>query len=545
MEGFKNITDKFKSLSMVKKAAIFFSVFFIVIVLIVLLSSEDEVEYAFLYRDLSQEDAGSISEELKAMKVKYKVTSSGNIMVPSEKVAKLRLSLAQKKLTGNGLGFEILDKQKYGMTSFMERLNYLRALQGELSKTINQLSAVVSSRVHIVLPKKAIFREDDRKATASIVLKLKKNDYLSKKQVDGILFLISGSVEGLKKENISIVDSNGNRLNQDLENGIDKTPLEYQKKYEEKLRKQVQDILDRALGVGNSIVKVEAELDFDKRVQSEESYDPDATAVRSEKLLDEKKMTGNNKVGGLPGAESNNPENGTVSGQVIKGNNAEKTRNSQIRNYEVSKVVKSVKSSIGSVKKVSVAVLINGSYKKGKDGKQVYVPRTEKEIKTFLGIVKNAVGYNQERGDQVELSNLPFTKIEDTEYKEAPFYKKSDFYFKISKYFFYILLLLAVFLVLRRILNWATMREEEVDVAELEASNGTMELSASEQEIIDALNDGETGIEHLSSKSDTSTTEDEIHEESLDKKLRNKINEIAYENPDKVLQILRYWINNG
>ena len=545
MEGFKNIIAKFKALTIVKKAAIFFITFAILIALVVIFASEDEVPYSFLYRDLSQEDASGISEELKAMKVKFKVSDNGNIMVPSKDVAKLRLSLAQKKLVGNGLGFELLDKQKYGMTSFMERLNYLRALQGELSRTINQLSAVSTSRVHIVLPKKAIFREDDRKATASVVLKLKKHEYLSKKQIDGILFLISGSVEGLKKENISIVDSDGNRLNQDLENGIDKTPLAYQKKYEEKLRRQVQDILDRAVGVGNSIVKIEAELDFDKKVKSEETYDPDATAVRSEKLLDEKKMSGDKKIGGIPGAESNNPENGTTTGLVTKGSGAEKTRNSQMRNYEVSKVVKSIKSSLGAVKKISVAVLINGTYKKDKDGKKVYVPRTDKEIKTFLNIVKNAVGYSLERGDQVEVSNLPFTKVKDDMEQTVPFYKKSDFYFQISKYLFYILLLLAVFLIVRRVLNWATMREEEVDVAELEAMNGMMELSDGEQEIIDALEDGDTGIEHLSSKPTALDEESVIREESLESKLRHKINEIAYENPDKVLQILRYWINNG
>ncbi len=545
MDGMKNILEKFKNLSLVKKAAIFFSLFFVVIVVILLLASEDEIEYSFLYRDLAQEDAASISKELKVMKIPYKVTNSGNIMVPSEKVAKLRLTLAQKKLVGNGIGFEILDKQKYGMTSFMERLNYLRALQGELSKTINQLSAVVSSRVHIVLPKKAIFREDDREATASIVLKLKKNDYLTKKQIEGVLFLVAGSIEGLKKENISIVDTNGNKLNQDNNNGIDKTPLEYQKRYEEKLRKQVQDILDRALGVGNAIVKVEALLDFDKKAKSEESYDPDATAIRSEKLLDEKKINGENKIGGIPGSESNNPENGTAKGTITKGNSGEKTRNSQIRNYEVSKVVKSTKSSIGNVKKISVAVLINGSYKKDKKGNNIYVPRTEKEIKTLLNIVKNAVGYDLERGDQVEVANMPFKEVKDDVYKPTPFYKKSAFYFKISKYLFYILLLLVAFLILRKILNWATMREEVLDINELEASNGLMELSESEKEIIDALNDGETGIEHLSTKSDTNKEEDVINEESLEAKLRKKINEIAYENPENVLQILRYWINNG
>jgi len=441
MNGMNNILEKFKNLSLIKKAALFFSVFFVIIVVVLLLVSEDEVEYSFLYKELTQEDAASISEELKSMKVPYKVTDSGNIMVPSDKVTKLRLSLAQKKLVGNGIGFEILDKQKYGMTSFMERLNYLRALQGELSKTINQLSAVTSSRVHIVLPKKAIFREDDRKATASVVLKLRKNDYLDKKQINGILFLISGSVEGLKKENISIVDSNGNKLNEDTNNGIDKTPLEYQKRYEEKLRKQVQDILDRALGVGNSIVKIEALLDFDKKVKSEESYDPDATAVRSEKLLDEKKLTGDNKIGGIPGSESNNPENGTAKGIITKGNGAEKTRNSQIRNYEVSKIVKSIKSSIGGVRKISVAVLINGSYKKDKDGKMAYIPRTDKEIKTLLNIVKNAVGFNSERGDQVEVANMPFKEIKDDVFKKHLFIKNQHFILKFqniySIYYYY------------------------------------------------------------------------------------------------------------
>lgn len=542
MEKLKQILDKFLKLSLIKKSIIIFVFFFVVIVAFVFLMIPSQQDFGFLYSELSEEDAGNIVEELKTLKIPYKLSQNGNVLVPKNEIPKARLTLAQKNIVGKGIGFELLDNQKYGMTNFMEQLNYLRALQGELSRTINQLDAVESSRVHIVLPKKAVFKEDNQETTASIVLKLKKNQYLSKQQVNGILHLVASSVQGLKTENISIVDTYGKRLNEDNnEKGFSNSPLEYQRKYEEKLTQQVQEILDRAIGEGNSIVKVEAELDFDEKTEAEENYDPDATAIRSEKLVDEKSMKGDNKIGGIPGAESNNAQNGTAgTGTVVKGSEIDKSKKSEIRNYEVSKVVKQLKASIGKVKKISIAVLLNGTYI-DKDGKKTYVPRTETEIKTYFEIVKKSVGYNPERGDQVEVANVQFNDIEKEVEKIQPFYKNQDFYFKLLQYLLYIIIIIIVFLVVRSILSWATIKEDEVESSEITSADELKELAGHPE--LAQLKAGEAGIDKVALPG----SEQEMiqKEETLDVKMRRRINEIAYENPDKVLQILRYWISNN
>ncbi len=540
----KEMWEKFTKLSLVKKSIIIFAFFFVFIIVFLLLMSPKEENYSFIYREISEEDAATIVEELNAMKIPYKVSNSGNVMVPQTEVAKLRLTLAQKKIVGKGIGFELLDKQKYGMTNFMEQLNYIRALQGELSKTINQLDSVESSRVHIVLPKRAVFKEDSQDATASIVLKLKKNEYLSKKQVDGIIHLVAGSVEGLRAENISIVDSYGKRLNEQNDSMFSNIPLEYQRKYEEKLTMQVQEILDRALGSENSIVKVEAELDFDEQSKSEELYDPDGSAIRSEKLSQEQNTKGDDRVGGIPGAESNNPQNGTGTGMVTRGGNSEKSKKMEIRNYEISKTIKQIKATPGKIKKISVAVIINGSYLK-KDGKSQYVPRSEEEVKTYLGIVKKAVGYSIERGDQVEVANVPFLDVEKETQVTLPFYKKGDFYLDLFKYLFYMIMVIVVFMILRSMLGWAMMKEEEVDAIELQTGEEMRELAEGDSTALSTrLREGEAGIDRLSSAERSLEGGEESKEESLEMKLRRKINEIAYENPEKVLQIIRYWIVN-
>lgn len=544
MEKLKQILDKFLKLSLIKKSIIIFVFFFVVIVAFVFLMVPSQQDFGFLYSELSEEDAGNIVEELKTLKIPYKLSQNGNVLVPKNEIPKARLTLAQKNIVGKGIGFELLDNQKYGMTNFMEQLNYLRALQGELSRTINQLDAVESSRVHIVLPKKAVFKEDNQETTASIVLKLKKNQYLSKQQVNGILHLVASSVQGLKTENISIVDTYGKRLNDDTnEKGFSNSPLEYQRKYEEKLTQQVQEILDRAIGEGNSIVKVEAELDFDEKTEAEENYDPDATAIRSEKLVDEKSMKGDDKIGGIPGAESNNAQTGTTgagTGTVVKGSEIDKSKKSEIRNYEVSKIVKQLKASIGKVKKISIAVLLNGTYI-DKDGKKTYVPRTETEIKTYFEIVKKSVGYNPERGDQVEVANVQFNDIEKEIEKIQPFYKNQDFYFKLLQYLLYIVIIIIVFLVVRSILGWATIKEDEVESSEITSADELKELAGHPE--LAQLKAGETGIDKVLLPG--SEQEAVQKEETMDVKMRRRINEIAYENPDKVLQILRYWISNN
>ncbi len=239
-------------------------------------------EYSLLYANLSQEDALSISEKLKERKIQYKLEQGGGaISVPVKDVYQLRLELAGEGLpSGGGVGFEIFDKTSFGMTEFVQKLNYRRALQGELQRTINSIVAVQSSRVHISIPTKSLFDEDKQKATASVVLKLKGNKKLSKQQVEGVTHLVASSVERLSPSEITVVDSSGAILSlpedaDDEATKLSNKQMDYRKNYESEMEKRVRTMLEKAVGAGKAIVRVSALIDFKQEQRTEELYDPE------------------------------------------------------------------------------------------------------------------------------------------------------------------------------------------------------------------------------------------------------------------------------
>ena len=257
------------------------------IVLLVVWSNQ--IEYQPLYYNMNQEDAGLVVEELKAQKIPYRLTGDGKtVMVPAGRVYDLRLDLASRGMpSGGGVGFEIFDRADLGTTEFVQKLNYQRALQGELSRTINQFAEVEQSRVHITLPEKTLFLEDEQKPTASVVVNLRRKGALREKQVQGIIHLVAGSVEGLQPENITIVDMDGNVLSAGMSGesnfaGLTSSQQEFQNEFESGLEKRVQTMLERVVGKGKAIVRVTASLDFKQEEKTEEIFDPDSAVIRSE-----------------------------------------------------------------------------------------------------------------------------------------------------------------------------------------------------------------------------------------------------------------------
>lgn len=385
--------------------------FFGVIVFSVILMSgimywSQREDLQVLYSNLGQEDAGQVVGKLREMKVPYRVEGNA-IYVPTARVYELRLELAAQGMPqGGGVGFEIFDKNQIGVTEFVQRLNYVRAIQGELARTIRQLTEVEQARVHIAIPEKSIFTEKDDKPSASVVLKLKAGRTLGRGQVGGIVHLVSSSVEGLAPQKITVIDSMGNLLSKpsDTEALVDAKQLEYQKAVDREYEQKIQSMLESVVGKNKAIVRVSTKLDFTKVERTEEKYDPDTTAVRSEQRSQEK--AGGTTPGGIPGVLSNQP--GSQSGGAGGASGGQK-QNETIQ-YEVSRSVSKIMQARGELKNVSVAVLVDGTYKKEGD-KSAFVPRTEADMKKYNDLVRAAIGFNKDRGDQVTIENVPFEAV--------------------------------------------------------------------------------------------------------------------------------------
>ncbi len=388
-----------------------------------LLNWSETEDFHPLYNNLAPEDASAIVEKLKENQIPYKLTSNGTgILIPYEKIYETRLDLASQGLPrGTGIGFEVFDDAKLGMTEFVQNVNYQRALQGELSRTINTLMEVASSRVHIVMPARSLFIEEEEPATASVILKFRRGKYLNKDQIQGIVHLVSSSVSRLKPENVTIIDDNGKMLaGAKEESTVDQVTshqLAFQEKKERLLENRVKTMLESVLGQDKAIVRVSCLLNFTQQEKTEELYLPDNTVIRSEQKSSSVSNRPDNKAAGPPGLQTN-----VVPGRAAT-NAAGESRNNQkeqyTKNYEVGKLVNRKILPIGSIQRLSVAVIVDGTYKaaeEGAEGEQSqYVPRTTEEMAKLENIVKSAVDYDSERGDKLEVVNIPFEVEEQTD----------------------------------------------------------------------------------------------------------------------------------
>lgn len=382
--------------------------FLSVILIGTLIFWNNQPDFQVLYSNLSPEDASEIGSRLKEKKIPFKFTQSGTaIMIPKEQVYEVRLSLASEGLPkGGGVGFEIFDRTNLGTTDFVQKLNYLRGLQGELSRTIKQIKEIEHARVHIAIPKDSLFIEEQKKPTASVFIRTRTGMTLTPSQVEGIVHLVSCAVEGLEPANITVLDNTGKMLSKKQ----DQTPigqltssqLEYQRNIEEGLKRKVQSMLEEVLGPNKAIARVTTNIDFQQVDIMEETYDP-KTIPRSEQRTMEKSSSnsGSFEKSSLSTDGRSSPSSGFINDRQI-----------EVRNYEVSKINKRIKNPVGVVKKISAAVIVDGTYTESTDQKgnrvRKYVPRSQEEMKGLENIVKKAIGYEEQRGDQVEVINMPF-----------------------------------------------------------------------------------------------------------------------------------------
>lgn len=357
-----------------------------------------------LFTGMETKDAGEVAAKLKEGKIEYEIqqTKQGtNILVPSKNVHDARLDLATQGLPRGQKGFEIFDDSKLGVTEFQNKVNYLQALQGELTRTIEQINAVEKARVHIVLPEDSLYKKNEKPATASIMLRLRPNVELTKKEIKGIVNLAAHSIQGLQPENITIVDDSGKILNDpdedDAQNVTQKTmtQLDMTRKVQDNIQKNVQSLLDQSLGEGRAFARVSVELDFDDRQTDRQTFTPvvdDSGIIRSQQDINETYEGTSNTPGGPAGVESNVP--GYVAQEGNANANYEKKEST--KNYEINEEKQRTVASPGSIKRLTVAVLVNDD-----------INATQQD--SILRSVSSAAGINTDRGDTISVEPLPFS----------------------------------------------------------------------------------------------------------------------------------------
>ncbi|MFW8600927.1 flagellar basal-body MS-ring/collar protein FliF [Desulfobacterota bacterium M19] len=371
--------------------------------------------YGVLFSSLTESDAADIVAKLKEQNVPYKLAANGTaIKVPEDVVLNTRLTLAGEGLPrGGGVGFEIFDRSNLGVTDFVQKLNYQRALQGELARTIRQFQQISSARVHLALPRESVFVEDQRPPSASVSIKMRGRGKLTKSQIRAIVNLVACAVSGLTENNITVVDTAGHllfRREGDEPGMLSSDQLEYKLKLESNMRRKLETMFEEVVGVGKVIARVSADVDFNQVNTTEELYDPDGQVVRSEQLSNESDKQNGGSAKGIPGVKG---DLATFSGTSGGGSNSSgSSRNSVTRNYEISKTVKKTKDSVGTIKKITVALMVDGSYKmvKGPNGRMIskYVPRSKAELASFTRMAQKAVGLDPDRGDTIEVVSMPF-----------------------------------------------------------------------------------------------------------------------------------------
>ncbi len=400
----------------IQKKAVALAVIVASIALVVLAFSWSQKEdYQVLFTNLSEADSGQIAGKLKELKVPYRA-EAGGILVPSSKVYDVRLQLASQGLPqGGGIGFEIFDKTSFGTTEFVQKLNYKRALQGELARTIMAMGPVEQCRVHLAIPEKSLFvREgEEERATSSVLVRLRSGKTLSGMQVDGIVHLVASSVEGLDSKDVTVVDTKGNVLSKPSGDvaGMSASQFEYQGNYAKDIETRIASILEPVVGKGKVRAKVSAELDMSRVETTEEKFDPESQVVRSEQKQTEKSST----VGasGVPGVTSNLPGKKAAASTPSQGSSE---KQNQTVNYEITKVISRTVNAPGMVKKITAAVLVDGTYVAQQGSKEMkYVPRKEDELRRYEELVKETIGFTQARGDQVKVVNMPFEVVPEEE----------------------------------------------------------------------------------------------------------------------------------
>ena len=496
----------------------------LLLVFVLLIYWMNQTEYGVLYSGMSQKDASSVVDYFKQQNIPYKLANNGStIKVPKGKVHDLRLQLAgQNVLQGGGVGFEIFSENQIGQTDFVQQVNYQRALQGELARTISAAPIVQSARVHLVLPEKSLFIEEQNPASASVLLNLKKHREMDQKQVKSIVNLVASAVEGLSQANITVTDTAGNLLyepnQEDGLNGLTDKQLEYKVELERRLVQRIKQLLIPVIGPGKVMAQVNLDLDLSQKTIHKELFDPESSVVRSEQKTRESSSGRANVESGTPG-----PQYQGEQGQGT-GTTRESSRSRQTVNYEINKEEHDIVLPQGGIKQLSAAVLVDGTYKTNKQGNQVFVPRKKSEIEQIQNLVKRAIGFNPKRGDSIEVTSMAFGRPqkmpEPSWWQEVLDYAQNFWKPLLNAVIILLFLLLVVRPIILAIIKPRVTEEEEEAASGLPEAEGREALTEgiSEEEI--AAREAKKGFEDLKAKA----------------------GEIIDKNRDEAMNIIKQWM---
>ena len=498
-----------------------------------------------VFTDLTVEDSAAIVKDLERQAIPYELKNDGAIvLVPRDRVARIRMKLAEGGLPkGGAIGYEIFDKSDtLGATSFVQNINHLRALEGELARTIRAIDRVQAARVHLVLPERPLFSRDKVEPSASIVLRVR--GALDTSQVRAIRHLIASAVNGLKPQRVSIVDEGGRLLadgaltEDNTSAGI--TADERGANFERRLRDQIEGIVTSVVGPGRARVQLAAEFDFNRITQTQDRYDPEGRVLRSSQTREEVTASGAPEgqvtVGNeLPGAPAANPQNQAQRDQSKKSE--------EIVNYEVSRTTKTEVTEGGRIKRVSAAVLVDGSYARNDKGDVVYQPRSKEELDRIAALVRSAIGFDQKRGDQVEVVNLRFAEapaspiVEPAGWLSFLQFTKDDLMRTVELIVMALLGLIVVLFVVRPLVR--RIVTPEAPGAATAAVAGPAGLAA--PAIAAATNEPiQVAPSQTAKMIDMAQVQGQVHAQSI-----QKVGELAERNPHETVAIVRQWLQDA
>lgn len=513
----------------------------IVVALVLWAKSPD---YRTLFSNLSDQDGGAIVSQLTQMNVPYRFADNGGaIEVPADKVHELRLRLAQAGLPkGGAVGFELLDQEKFGISQFSEQVNYQRALEGELSRTIETLGPVKSARVHLAMPKPSLFVREQKSPSASVTVNLEPGRALDEGQISAVVHLVSSSVAGLPPGNVTLVDQSGHLLTQSNTNARDlnDAQLKYAADVESRVQRRIEAILGPIVGNSNVHAQVTAQIDFDNKEQTEEQYRPNgdaSQAVLRSRQVNESEQIGSPYPGGVPGALSNSPapapsapiatppvNNTTRTTSTQSSGGPRNTQRNETSNYEVDRTIRHTKRNVGDIQRLSVAVVVN--YRALADGKTQAL--SAEQMKQIDDLTREAMGFSSQRGDTLNVVNSPFTQSEETG-GELPFWQQQSFIDQLMSLGRWLLVLLVAWLLWRKAVRPQLLRrQQETQVA--------AEQARVVQETQDAVEVHLSKDEQLQQRRANQRMGAEV--------MSQRIRDMSDNDPRVVALVIRQWMNN-
>jgi flagellar M-ring protein FliF len=493
-----------------------------------------------LFTDLSIEDSSSIIKDLERQGIAYEIRNEGSvILVPKDKVTRLRMKLAEGGLPkGGGVGYEIFDKSDaLGTTSFVQNINHLRALEGELARTIRGIDRIQAARVHLVLPERPLFSRETPEPSASIVVRVRGS--LEAQQIRAIRHLVASSVNGLKPQRVSIVDESGQLLADGAASDIDQAVGDDRRAgFEKRIRKQVEDIVSSVVGQGRARVQLSADFDYNKITQTSDKFDPEGRVLRSSQTREEQTASGADA--GQVTVNNELPGNQTNTNPSPTRDQSKKTE--ETNNYEISRTTKTEVTEAGRVNRISVAVLVDGAYSKNDKGELVYKERSKEELDRIAALVRSAIGFDQKRGDQVEVVNLRFAEAPQTAPINEPTgflgmlqFTKDDVMYVIELGVMMLLGLVVLFMVVRPLVKKILASEE------IAALTAAVTAPPQEPAAVTASNPamlpGGNSTAHLI---DVAQVQGQVHAQSV-----HRVGELAERNPNETAAIVRQWLSEA